>query len=116
MFIPEGVFQRFQGTAFAEMTRMCVPSLQDLLNQQAYMLNCHCSPLRALKHSKVESANPRLRKLCRQGLVAAMPDRLRKAVDEAVSLYLFFEKKSGVNFAPVFAALFGVIDERQKGW
>jgi hypothetical protein len=44
-----------------------------------------------------------------------LPGRLHKAVEEAVSLYLFFEKKSDVNFAPVFTALLGVIDETAKG-
>lgn len=44
-----------------------------------------------------------------------MPARLRDASLEAISLYRFFEKKEGVNYAPVFAALLGVVDETAKG-
>jgi len=48
-------------------------------------------------------------------LVAGLPERLRRAVDEAVSLFLFFEKKPGVNHAPAFTALLGVLDETARG-
>ena len=36
-------------------------------------------------------------------------------MDEAVSLFLFFEKKPGVNHAPAFTALLGVLDETARG-
>jgi type III restriction enzyme len=48
-------------------------------------------------------------------LLDALPERLRKAADESISLFGFFEKKQGVNYAPVFTALLGVIDESAKG-
>jgi type III restriction enzyme len=50
-----------------------------------------------------------------ESLLAELPDRLRRAADEAISLYRFFEKKPGVNFAPVFTALLGAVDECAKG-
>jgi len=61
-----------------------------------------------MSESKTEEIIP-------QKLIAGLPERMRKSVDEAVSLYLFFEKKPGVNFAPVFTALLGVMDEAAKG-
>lgn len=115
VFVPEGVFQRFQGASFGEMARMCAPSLQDLLDQQAYVeelplfATAGVAPLDSqISEAKAEEVVP-------QQLVAELPERLRKAVDEAVSLYLFFEKKQGVNFAPVFTALLGVMDEAARG-
>lgn len=115
VFVPEGVFQRFQGATFGEMARMCAPSLQDLLDQQAYVeelplfATAGVAPLDSrVSEAKAEEVVP-------QRLVAELPERLRKAVDEAVSLYLFFEKKPGVNFAPVFTALLGVMDETARG-
>src|SRR5207237_1820721 len=36
VYVPEGVFQRFQGAAFSELARMCAPSLHDLLNEQNF--------------------------------------------------------------------------------
>ena len=47
-------------------------------------------------------------------LLEGLPERFRKAADEAVSLFVFFEKKTGVNYAPVFTALLGVLDEAAK--
>ncbi len=115
VFIPEGVFQRFQGTAFAEMTRMCVPSLQDLLNQQAYIAELPLFATAGIEALESRISESKAAEIVPAKLIAELPDRLRKAVDEAVSLYLFFEKKSGVNFAPVFTALLGVMDKSAKG-
>ncbi|WP_180976774.1 hypothetical protein [Fischerella thermalis] len=45
-----------------------------------------------------------------------MPSRYRRAADQAVMLYRFFENKEGMNYAPVFTALLGSIDEVAKGF
>ena len=49
-----------------------------------------------------------------QKVLDALPERLQKAANEAISLYRFFEKKPDVNYAPVFTALLGVVDELAK--
>lgn len=115
VFVPEGVFQRFHGTTFGEMARSCAPSLQDLLDQPAYIeelplfITTGVAPLDSrVSEAKAETIVP-------QRMLVGLPERLRKAVEEAVSLYLFFEKKPGVNFAPVFTALLGVLDEAARG-
>ncbi len=115
VFVPEGVFQRFQGTVFAEMARMCAPSLQDLLNQQAYHAELPLFATAGVEPLESRVSENKAAEVVPQKLVAELPERLRKAVDEAVSLYLFFENKSGVNFAPVFTTLLGVLDEAAKG-
>ena len=114
VFVPEGVFQRFHGTTFGEMARTCAPSLRDLLDQPAYIeelplfITTGVAPLDSrVSEAKAEAIVP-------QRILAGLPERLRKAVEEAVSLYLFFEKKPGVNFAPVFTALLGVLDEAAR--
>jgi type III restriction enzyme len=115
VFVPEGVFQRFQGTALAEMTRMCVPSLQDLLNQQAFRVELPLFAAAGVGTLESQGSEQRASEVVPRKMVEGLPERLQKAVDEAVSLYLFFEKKTDVNFAPVFTALLGVIDEAAKG-
>ncbi len=113
-YVPEGIFQRFQGSAFAEMARTCAPSLKDLLNQQAYHAELPLFAVAGVEALESRVSETKAAEIIPQALVAELPERLRKAVDEAVSLYLFFQKKSGVNFAPVFTALLGVMDETAK--
>lgn len=49
-------------------------------------------------------------------ILNALPSRYRRAADQAVMLYRFFENKEGMNYAPVFTALLGSIDEVAKGF
>jgi type III restriction enzyme len=111
VYIPEGVFQRFHGSTFVELARMCAPSLGDLINEKQFAEELPLFAGQGLLESKAtETQN-----LIDEKLLAALPERLRKAAEEAISLYRFFEKKPGVNYAPVFTALLGVMDEAAKG-
>jgi type III restriction enzyme len=111
LFVPEGVFQRFQGNAIAELARMCAPSLNDLLNQEKFREELPLFAGIGLLEAKAPDAHG----LVDATLLDPMPERLRKAAGEAISLFRFFEKKQGVNFAPVFTALLGVLDESARG-
>jgi type III restriction enzyme len=111
LFVPEGVFQRFQGNTVAELARMCGPSLHDLLNEEKFREELPLfAGLGMLEGKAVEAQG-----IVDQKLLNSLPERLRKAADESISLFGFFEKKQGVNYAPVFTALLGVIDESAKG-
>ncbi len=111
VFVPESVFQRFQGSSFAELVRMCSPSLNDLLNQEKFTLELPLfAGMGTLEPQKAES-----QKIVDEKLLRALPERLRKAAEEAVSLFQYFGKKEGVNYAPVFTSLLGVVDEAAKG-
>ena len=46
-----------------------------------------------------------------QAILDALPSRYRRAADQAIMLYRFFENKEGMNYAPVFTALLGSMDE-----
>ena len=73
---------------------------------------------RITSHERVMVLNdeaPAVQSVVPESLLAGLPDRLKRAADEAISLYRFFEKKPGVNFAPVFTALLGAVDECAKG-
>jgi type III restriction enzyme len=113
VFVPEGVFQRFQGSSFAELVRMCSPSLNDLLNQEKFTLELPLfagAGIETLEPQKAET-----QKIVDEKLLKALPERLRKAAEEAISLFQYFDKKEGVSYAPVFTALLGVIDEAARG-
>ncbi len=115
VYVPEGVFQRFKGSTFAELVRVCAPSLHDLLNQQAFHAELPLFAQAGVEGLESRMSESKTEEIIPQKLIAGLPERMRKSVDEAVSLYLFFEKKPGVNFAPVFTALLGVMDEAAKG-
>lgn len=110
-FIPEGVFQRFQGSTIAELARMCAPALKDLLNEEKFREEL---PLFA-GLGILEAKAAETQSVVAQKLLDSLPERLRKAADESISLFGFFERKQGVNYAPVFTALLGVLDEAAKG-
>ena len=111
VFVPEGVFQRFHGSSFVELARMCAPALHDLLNEEKFREELPLFAGLGMLEAKASEAQG----LVDEKVLAALPDRLRKAADESISLFRFFEKKQGVNYAPVFTALLGVIDEAAKG-
>lgn len=109
-FVTEGVFQRFQGSSFAELARTSAPSLNDLLNAEKFREELPLFAAFGTLEAKVADAQG----IVDEKMLAALPDRLRKAADESISLFRFFEKKQDVNYAPVFTALLGVIDESAK--
>lgn len=112
LYVPEGTFQRFSGNSVAELARTCAPALHELTHQEEtkerYPLFAH-----------IETGDDRVSNeaegLVDAKLLEALPERLRKATDEAISLYRFFEKKPGTNYAPVFTAMLGGMDELAKG-
>ena len=111
VFVPEGVFQRFQGHTMAELVRMCAPSLNDLINEKKFQEDLPLFAGQGLLEAKADEKQA----IVDEKLLTSLPDRLRKAADEAISLYRFFEKKQGVNYAPIFTAMLGVLDETAKG-
>ena len=111
VFVLEGVFQRFNGSAFSELVKACGPALRDLVDGEKYARDL---PLFA-GQGLLDDKTPAVQSVVPESLLAGLPERLKRAADEAISLYRFFEKKPGVNFAPVFTALLGVVDECAKG-
>jgi type III restriction enzyme len=107
----EGVFQRFHGDSFAELARMCAPALDDVVHQEQIREELPFFANLAQQESKVAETD----RLVEAEVLEALPTRLREAAQQAVSLYRFFEQKPAVNYAPVFAALLGVVDETAKG-
>jgi len=110
VYVVEGVFQRYRGNSIAELARTCAPSLRDLLDQERYRQEL---PLFA-GMGMLEATVPEATGFVDAKILEVLPERMRKAADEAIALYRFFEKKPGVNFAPVFTALLGVMDEAAR--
>lgn len=113
VYVIEGVFYRFNGNSMAELVRVCAPSLRDLVDQERYQQELPLFAGAGLE--MLDSKAPEAVGLVDSKVLEALPSRLRKAADEAISLYRFLEKKSGVNYAPVFSALLGGLDDVARG-
>lgn len=110
VYVPESVFQRFQGNTFEELSRMCAPALADLVHFDKFQEEM---PLFA----GMDRADERIFEqhgLVDSALLAQLPERMQKAINESVTLFRFLEKKQDTNYAPVFTALLGVMDECVK--
>lgn len=112
VYVPEGVFQRFRGATFSELVRVCAPALHELVSTPAAL---ETLPLFAAAGGTIAEADQTLASgLIDKQIIEALPVRVRKAVEEATSLFQFFEKKPSPNYAPAFACLLGVVDETAK--
>lgn len=111
LYIPQGVFERMTGDTIAELTRACTPALQNLLQTEEFQ----DLPLFVnLGQADEESSN--VDSLIDPELLDVLPSRYRRAAEQAVMLYRFFENKEGINYAPVFTSLLGSMDEVAKGF
>jgi len=112
LYVPDAVFQRYNGSTIAELSRVCVPSLADLLNQEKFRDEL---PLFASAGMETLDSQPSEgQKIVPDELLKELPGRYRKAADEAIALFRFFEKKDDVSYAPVFTALLGAVDEAAR--
>lgn len=112
--MPEDVFLRFNGTTFAELVRMCVPALNDLLNQRKFSEEMPLFARAGMSLFQGEGVEANAAAIIDQKSLEGLPERVRKAVEDAVALQVFTETRKGASFAPVFAALLGSVDDLVK--
>jgi type III restriction enzyme len=111
LYIPQGVFERMAGDTVTELARACAPALQNLLQAEEFQ----DLPL-FVNFGQADDDATAIDSLIDPEILNALPSRYRRAADQAVMLYRFFENKEGMNYAPVFTALLGSIDEVAKGF
>ncbi|MCY7274088.1 MAG: DEAD/DEAH box helicase family protein, partial [Phormidesmis sp. CAN_BIN44] len=111
LYIRQDVFERMAGDTVAELARACAPALQDLLQAEEFQ----DLPL-FVNLGQADEAATAVDSLIDPAILNALPSRYRRAADQAVMLYRFFENKEGMNYAPVFTALLGSTDEVAKGF
>ena len=111
LYIPQGVFERMAGDTVTELDRACAPALQNLLQAEEFQ----DLPL-FVNLGQSDEAATAVDSLIDLAILNALPSRYRRAADQAVMLYRFFENKEGMNYAPVFTALLGSLDEVAKGF
>jgi type III restriction enzyme len=111
LYIPQGVFERMAGNTVSELARACAPALLNLLQAEEFQ----DLPL-FVNLGQADNEATAIDSLIAPDILDALPSRYRRAADQAVMLYRFFENKEGMNYAPVFTPLLGSIDEVAKGF
>lgn len=87
-------------------------ALQNLLTEEDFKVQC---PLFASTTEVKEEKALELEGLVDAAVLESLPDRYRKAAEQAISLFRFLENKPEIDYSPVFQALLGSIDEAAKG-
>ncbi len=115
IYVPQGVFERLTGHSVDELARTCQPALQALFESED--TSAQMPLFAAAAEAVVAEAEkaPELKGVVDETTLEALPPRYRKAVEQATMLFRFFENKEGMNYAPVFNALLGSLDEAARG-
>ncbi|HEX3036169.1 MAG TPA: restriction endonuclease subunit R, partial [Thermodesulfobacteriota bacterium] len=111
LYVPEGIFERHRGDTIEELARSCAPALQNLIRTEETEQKL---PLIAMIEKGEEEATAPT-EFVDEELLQMLPSRYQDAVKQSVMLFKFFENKKGMNYAPVFTALLGSLDEASRG-
>ena len=108
LYVPEAVFQAFSGETIVELQSACATHLADLLAERV-------QDQFALPFGDVKAETDDLSEFIAPDQFAELPPRYQKGIEQAINLFRYFERKSGISFAPAFVSLLGPIDEAAKG-
>lgn len=109
LYVTHAVFSGITSNRIDDLARTCAPSLEDLIREkvqpQLFL------PLGEYAEGKVTG----IEEFIKSTDLEKLPSRYKKAIEQAITLFQFFEKKEGMSFAPVFTPLLGPLDESAKG-
>ncbi len=106
LYVSQEVFERATRNSIDDLVRACAPSLAELLEEAK-------SPQLLIQFESPDEQRrvEQVHDFIAAGEFEKLPSRYRKAVEHAVALFHFTEKKETVSFAPVFQPLLGPIDD-----
>ncbi|MBI5715697.1 MAG: DEAD/DEAH box helicase family protein [Chloroflexi bacterium] len=108
LFIPEGVFENFNGNSIDMLAKACAPALVNLLSEaQSAQMTL------PFYEVSVKQKEDYIEEFISAKALQELPSRYRKAIEESVSLFKFLENKGGA-LSPCFTSLLGVLDEAAK--
>jgi type III restriction enzyme len=109
LYVPQEVFHKFDSNKIGDLVRACTPSLTRLIEEDK-----HIQLLLAFEEpTSAEVAG--VYAFIDQQIFEKLPTRYQKAIEQAVVLLKFLEKKKDVSFSPVFTSLLGPLDEAARG-
>jgi len=109
LYVPQDIFYRFDSNKIGDLIRTCLPSLTMLVKEDV-------GPQLALAFEEPTLARAAgIDSFINPGDFQKLPTRYQKAIEQAVVLFKFLEKKKDVSFSPVFTSLLGPLDEAARG-
>ena len=109
LYVPQGVMDKFSSNRIEDLVRTCAPSLANLVKEKV-------DDQLPLPFGETPDVTPSMMDTFISSKdMEILPSRYRKAIEHAVTLYLFIEQKAEMSFAPVFTSLLGPLDEASKG-
>ncbi|WP_043588252.1 DEAD/DEAH box helicase [Geminisphaera colitermitum] len=112
LYVSEGLFGRTTATTLAALASEAAPELTALVNAETTEVEM---PLFAYGEKQVEKAAG-AEGAVDTALLDALPPRSRKAAEEAVALFRFYENKPDAKFAPLFQPLLAPLDAAAKNF
>ena len=114
LYVSQEVFERLSDDSVESLARTCAPALQNLLASEDQKVQM---PLFAemIEREEAEEETVEFEGIVEKVILEALPDRYRKAAEQAISVFRFLEKKQDINYAQVFQALLSCIDESCRG-
>ena len=109
LYVTQAVFSGITSNRIDDLARTCAPSLEYLIRERAQPQLF--LPLGEYAEGKVTG----IEEFIKSTDLEKLPSRYKKAIEQTVTLFQFFEKKEGMSFAPVFTPLLGPLDESAKG-
>jgi len=111
LYVPQGVFESHSGNTIEELAAASDPALRNLIDSESLEERF---PLLAPAIAAEDEEEPDLGGLVDAALLNSLNPRDRKAVRDAVVLFLFMENKQDMNFAPAFSPLLGPLDDAAR--
>lgn len=114
LYVPQGVFEKVSGDTIAELARTCRPALSNLIETEESEKEPPLLALIARREKEEAEKAPELAGIVDEATLGTLPERYRNAVEQATMLFRFFENKEGMNYAPVFNAMLGSLDDAAR--
>jgi type III restriction enzyme len=111
LYVPQGVFERFNAATVGELANTCRPALETLIESDDFVSKY---PLFAVIADQDEEIY-KTTSIVSKEILEALPSRYKKAAEQALALFNLWKNKEDENLAPIFACLLGSIDEVAKG-
>ena len=111
LYVPQGIFGSVSADTIEALASTCTPALHELTHEEELKERY---PLFALIEPE-EERKPEVTGIVDTAVFENLPPRYRKATEQAIMLFRFFENKEDMNYAPVFNALLGSMDEAARG-
>ena len=105
IYVPQEVFDRFQGNSIDDLGSACAPSLTDI-TREAETAQIALS----FELTEEERIAEQVKEFIDADEIKVLPSRYRKAIEHSTMLYHFHANRETQSFAPVFQPLLGPID------